>query len=729
MAAPMYLAASYDPWVVLVSALIACFASYVAIDLTKRVRSEDARVNRAWWLAGSLVMGSGIWSMHFVGMLAYILPMELGYRSLPTVVSWAAAVGASMVALKVASAPVLGLRRLLVGAASMTLGICTMHYLGMAAIDLAPGIVWDLRWVALSVLIAFAASAAALGIFFYLRRGVDGRGWAAQGLASLAMGAAICAMHYTGMAGAQVPVGAVCLSADALGGNGLGALIALATLGTLGTTLLTSLIDSRLRSRAVRLAVSLKDANADLQAANEELKRRAYTDPLTGLPNRALFEQRLAHAAEGCRQVADRLGWDASRTLAVLFIDLDGFKPVNDVYGHATGDMVLKEVALRLRGAARAGDMLARVGGDEFVLLIEGLASEQQGHEVARHLIDAVSRPYRLSQGQASLSCSVGIAMLGPHDDAARLVAQADAAMYQAKRRGGRRGEVFDPRLDKGALDQMNLVADLREAIARHQLSLHYQPKVDGRTGSMRGVEALLRWQHPQRGMVGPAVFVPLAERYGLMHALGDWVIEQACAQIAAWRDEGLVMSVSINVSLHQLRREGLVQRIQDAMQRHGVDPAQLVCEITESVAMDDVGSTERAFESLAGMGVYLSIDDFGTGHASLSHLRQLPAKQLKIDRSFVRDLEASADARAIVDAVIRLAHALGLSVVAEGVETAGQRDILHGLDCDEMQGFLFARPMPAQALRDWGMRDAPPADTPPPEDSPALRREDPALA
>ena len=248
----------------------------------------------------------------------------------------------------------------------------------------------------------------------------------------------------------------------------------------------------------------------------------------------------------------------------------------------------------------------------------------------------------------------------------------------------------------------------MRQAIQRQEISLHYQPKIDGRTGEIIGVEALLRWTHPVRGMVSPVIFISLAERFGIIQALGNWVIEEACRQLAEWREMGIHMRMAINLSVHQLRESGLATRIVQALEEHGVAPEQLLCEITESVAMEDTQATHRTFEELGEIGVFLSIDDFGTGYSSLSYLRQLPAQQLKIDRSFIRDLETHEESRAVVHAVVNLAHALGLRVVAEGVETKGQRDILLGMQCDELQGFFYARPMSADNLMAWAAGDKP---------------------
>ena len=285
--------------------------------------------------------------------------------------------------------------------------------------------------------------------------------------------------------------------------------------------------------------------------------------------------------------------------------------------------------------------------------------------------------------------------------------------MYTAKRAGGNTYALFESRMNEGLQEQLSLQHDLRHALERGELQLHYQPKIDARLGRLQGVEALLRWHHPTRGMVGPNVFIPIAERFGLINGLGNWVIEESCRQMRVWADEGLSMNVAINLSVHQLRTEELVPRIESALARYQVMPSQLLCEITESVAMEDIESTQRAFEALSRIGVYLSIDDFGTGYSSLSYLRQLPARQLKIDRSFVADIEVRPDARAIVGAVIQLAHQLGLRVVAEGVETEGQRDILLVLQCDELQGYLLARPMAVEALDDWLQKQ--PSDEPPP--------------
>ena len=695
-----YLPTSHDPWIVAASLLIATLAAFVALDLAQRVRRADDRLDKVWWAVGSVAMGTGIWAMHFVGMLGFSLPIRLGFAGNLTLASWAVAVVASSIALWVASQPDFNLRRLVVASLMMGAGICAMHYVGMAALDMAPGIVWDWGTVALSAAIAVGASAAAMSIFALIRRQGERR-FGIQLSAALLMGVAICGMHYTGMAAASFPVGSVCRSADALSGSGLTGLVVVASLLLLGGTLFTSLLEARLQVVARRLSRSLEESNAQLQSANAELSRRAFTDALTGLPNRVLFEDRLNHAL---RRMARANQLQIEERIAVLFIDLDGFKPVNDSFGHVAGDRILSATADRLRSLAREGDTVARIGGDEFLVLLEGIQDVADCAQAANAILASLSAPFEVLDKQVQIACSIGIVIHPLEGEADKLIANADAAMYAAKRTGGGNYAIFESYMGADAHSQLELQSDLRRAVDLGQFELHYQPKLDGATGRVDSVEALVRWNHPERGMLAPLEFIGLAERFGLIVRLGDWIIDEACRQIAAWRAEGLHLNVAVNLSVLQLRESGLAQRIERSLLRHDVPAARLMCEITESVAMEDIAATQRTFQGLEGIGVFLSIDDFGTGYSSLSYLRRLPARQLKIDRSFVADLDTREDSRPVVEAVIRLAHALGLRVVAEGVERQAQHDILAAMGCDEFQGFLYARPMTAGAMALWSL-------------------------
>ena len=435
----------------------------------------------------------------------------------------------------------------------------------------------------------------------------------------------------------------------------------------------------------------------------EPTARRSATlvptvDSLTQLPTRVYFEDRLAAAATKADSTSTRL--------ALLFIDLDGFKPVNDTYGHSIGDLVLEQVGQRLKAMSRGKDVVARVGGDEFLLLLTNVSAQEGIANVAERLIQGLSHPYAAEGREVMISCSVGIAMYPDGCSHAKLIARADAAMYASKRSGGSKHTFYSTAMDADAEAQFELLRDLRKAVANKEFELFYQPKIDAGSGKVTAVEALLRWRHPTRGMLLPNTFIPIAERFGLIGAIGNWVIEDACRQSRQWREKGLRMRVAINLSVHQMRQDDIVERITGALEAHRIHPSLLTCEITESAAMEDTKTTQSTFRRLGELGTHLSIDDFGTGYSSLAYLRKLPAEELKIDRSFIMDLEHSADARAVVDAVVKLAHALGLKVVAEGVENQRQQQVLVDMKCDELQGFLFAKPMSARALQLWAISD-----------------------
>ena len=469
--------------------------------------------------------------------------------------------------------------------------------------------------------------------------------------------------------------------------------------GSLWATLVALVAAGLLAGLHVVLRRQLK-ANAARVEARRALATLSLNDPLTGLPNRPLFEGTLTQAV----QQADA----GRRRLALLYINLDGFMPINQSLGQQGGDQVLREMTVRLRALVRP-HMAARVAADEFLLLLTGNPEIEDASDLAARVLASIGQPLTVAGRQMSLTCSIGLAMYPEHGAMSTLIGHADAAMRAAKAAGGASHAVFESRMMKGSRDQADLLRDLRLALERGQLELYYQPKIHAPTGEITGAEALMRWHHPQRGMVSPVVFIPLAERYGLIGALGQWVIEEACRQARAWRDSGLRMRVAINLSVHQLRQVDLAERIGAALQRNKINPDLITCELTESAAMDDTEVTMRVLGELAALGLHISIDDFGTGHSSLSYLRKLPAHELKIDRSFVSDLETSEDARKVASAVINLAKALNLKVVAEGVETEAQNRILREFGCDQLQGFLFAKPMSAKALALWAMDDVGP--------------------
>ena len=427
-----------------------------------------------------------------------------------------------------------------------------------------------------------------------------------------------------------------------------------------------------------------------LEAANRQLRHLATHDALTGLPNRVLLDDRLTQAIAH----AERDG----QQFAVMVIDLDRFKLVNDSLGHRAGDELLSEVALRLSGIVRSIDTVARVGGDEFVLLVSPSSDAHDVEQVARRAIEALQAPTRISGVDLRISPSIGIALY-PADGASTetLMANADAAMYCAKQRGRNNVQRFEPGMDRVTRERVGLENDLHYALARGQFSLHYRPKVDAASGKVHSAEALIRWQHPERGMIGPALFIPIAEECGLIESIGEWVIREACQQSKAWQMEGLPpLRIAVNVAASQFRQGNLLDVIRRALNDAALDPRYLELEITESAVMTDPEESAGILEDLSRMGVLVSVDDFGTGYSSMSYLRRFPIDKLKIDRGFIAELMTRADDASIVRAIISLAHSLRLKVVAEGVETLEQLDFLKSMGCDQYQGYHFSPPLPA---------------------------------
>jgi len=431
------------------------------------------------------------------------------------------------------------------------------------------------------------------------------------------------------------------------------------------------------------------------QRAKAHVARLAYVDALTGLPNRVALQETVTRGLNAAAQ--------SGRTAACLFIDVDRFKDVNDTLGHATGDKLLIEIARRLSGQTRPGDMVSRNGGDEFVVFLPE-ADAIQASVVAERILGAMLEPAVIDGISLPLSTSLGISLF-PKDgsDGAMLLKHADTAMYQAKADGRGTVRFFDWEMNRQAQDRLVLGAALRDALTRNGLELHYQPQIRTSDGGLYGVEALARWTHPQLGPIAPSRFIGLAEECGLIEPIGTWALEAACRQMARWRAQGLVVpNVAVNLSPLHFRNRDLFTLVRDTLARNGVPPQALTIEITEGVVMDECPAALRNAHALRELGVGLSMDDFGTGYSSLSYLARLPVSELKIDRSFMRDLETDPNTQAVVTAVVRIGQSLGLAVVAEGVETAPQYQLLKGLGCDAAQGFYFARPMSVDAIEAW---------------------------
>jgi diguanylate cyclase len=667
--------------------LVCAYTVYVASECGRNLRRADKTLRAGALIGPGAAVGTGLWAVMVLALSTQWGEADdrIGWGLMAA--AWLAAVGCAMALLRgavrwSAREPRSWLR---LASAAVLLAVAA------ALIQAASGhLAWGAPDLARIGAVSVAASGALIAVLALQRDSARGGGSAL--LRVLLVAAAIALLVAAGTPGIGI-AGAGGKSTLTPFAVLVTLIVAAAALIVLTMTRLTVRIERRLNERARSLSTSLHVANANLRAL-------AYRDPLTRLANRLMFERKLASAVAAAEARECRI--------ALLYIDLDGFKPINDGYGHAMGDRVLREVGDRLRGVAPKGSIVARLGGDEFVLLTRDATTKGESSALAIQIIGAISPPIDVDGERLAVSCSIGIAAYPDSGGGDKLLAAGDAAMYAAKRAGGSTFAFHDGQASVNVELNTELMRELRHAVSGGQFELYYQPKVNARGSKVASVEALLRWNHPTRGVISPAVFIPLCERIGLIGQVGDWVLDQACRQIKQWQDKGLRMRVAVNISAQQLRRPGLVQRIETLIKAHGVLPDQLTCEITESTAMCDLGQAHRTLMRIGRLGVRVAIDDFGTGHSSLAYLRQLPASEIKIDRGFVSDIGTSKDARAIVQAVIQMAHALELTVVAEGVETEDQRQILLGMGCDQFQGYLFSKPLPAATLMRWAMTERP---------------------
>jgi diguanylate cyclase (GGDEF)-like protein len=672
---------TWDSVLICVSLIVVFIASFTALDTAGRVAVSRGWSARFWLLVGGIAMGIGVWGMHFIGMLAMMMPMMMRYDTRLTILSLLVAILASVLAFgQTVGGLHLTRQRLLRGTLILGAGVVVMHYLGMYALLIEPQPEWNALLVALSVLIAFAASGLALWLAFHLRQG-DHHLMLMRGLASLVMGIAIAGMHYVGMAAAEFSHSSM-MQPHGVSNAGLAVWVTLITLTILGVTLLSSMLDAQLR--AARLATRLN-------RANQELRQLAMHDNLTTLPNRVMLEQQL--------DLAIKQAMINEHRFAVIYMDLDGFKAVNDTWGHHVGDRLLVAVAERLRSQLSNTMLLVRLGGDEFVLMAE--CDISAARQLAQKLVKVISSPFELDRYVLHVSLSAGIAIFPLHGrNRQELLFNADAAMYHTKHSGRNGWCLFEPAMSAATQHQLELANDLWEAIEREQMRLFYQPKFCSGGTRLMGFEALLRWQHPQRGLLTPELFLPRAEKTGQIIALGNWVIGEACRQLRIWHSQGHSdWTVSVNLSALQFHQRDLLTILTQTLARNQLPGSALMLEITEAIAMRDPAFSQQRIRELQQAGVSVAIDNFGIGYANLLHLKDLDASELKIDRSFINCLRPGSEDATVVSAMLTLAQSLNLRMVAEGVETEEQQHLLTSLGFDALQGYLLGKPTPADRV------------------------------
>jgi len=778
----------HDLRLVLLAGLICIFATYTTFSLLARVAAAAPGARTSWIAAAALALGCGVWATHFVAMLAYHPYMRINYKLGLTVVSILIAIFVSGIGLALAVSE----RRwaILLGGAVVGFGIGAMHYVGMAALDMAARIDYDFALVAASILVGVALTCAATGIGckrFDLRSRL---------LATLLLTLAICSLHFTGMTAVDLIADpSLATSAQGFAPGLLAIAITAITILVLVLSLGGAIVDQHLAARAVEEATRLRtsearfrqlaeatfegivihidgtiiDANEALcrllgrslqdlvghhvnefsgeasqlviseriatqtldtteielfhadgsnipvevvgqlidhddqtarvvavrdlrerKKAEERIRYMAHHDMLTGLPNRMLFHDRLAQALA----LAQRSG----STVAVLCLDLDRFKNVNDLLGHGGGDELLKCVAARLLDNVRAHDTVARLSGDEFAIIQIGVTHPDEVAGLAERLIESIALPFDLAGQQTMIGTSIGVALFpGDGEGGEELIRAADTALYRAKDAGRHTFRFFEASMDLLLQERSQLERDLRQALAnQQQLEVHYQPLIDCDTQQVTGFEALVRWVHPLRGPISPVEFIPLAEDCGLILPLGNWVLDTACRDAVGWPAN---LRIAVNLSPAQFRHADLAREILAILQRNNLPATRLELEITEGVLIADTDRTLATLNTLKAAGVRISLDDFGTGYSSLSYLQRFPFDKIKIDRSFVWEMEHNADSMAIVRAVIALGHSLRITVTAEGVETEAQLALLQNENCDQVQGYLLGRPAPFSDL------------------------------
>ena len=679
--------ASHDPGLVLLSYLVASAAAYTALALAHRVsQSVEARYREYWRWVGALALGGGIWSMHFIAMLAFQAPLDIAYDHRVTLLSLVIAVATSYLVMRLLGRERLRSWQYGLAATAAGTSIAAMHYTGMAAIRSAATLHYEPWAFGLSILIAIAAVLVALVLGFHFR---DHHGrsqhWQ-RGACGLVMGLAIVSMHYTGMHALVLAVPrSLLLQIATHAGSGHQQALALA----IGVMALLVIVAGIAASWAEQRFSEQREA---LHRAEHQLNAMTHYDPLTNLLNGRAFTEMVSQLLVAREQ---------AEALAVLVVDLDNFKRINDSLGHRSGDLALQLVAQRIRAVLGTHDRLARFSGDEFCVLT--LGDLQAAQVLAGRILEQLRPPLPIEDVQLCLTASIGISQY-PEDGSSfdTLFRHAGLAVGQCKASGRNRALRFDPALEQQARENLALEQDLRQAIRGNQLAVHYQPIVDCLSGQPIGLEALVRWQHPQLGFISPERFVGLAERNGFVGELDSWVARRACQDLVELLAAGHDLRVAINCSALNLGSPFLPKVVARILADTGLAPSRVSLEVTENALMNDFVAAVRNLEQLRQLGLKISIDDFGSGYSSLAYLSKLPLDTLKIDRAFVREIAEQANDRAITAAIVAMAHKLQLKVVAEGVEDRTQLAHLQDNRCDYIQGYLFSRPLPLPALRDW---------------------------
>ena len=675
---------SWDPVLIGISFVVAFIASFIALDSAGKVAISNQRESTFWRLSGGATLGMGIWSMHFIGMLAMKMSMPINYHFSLTAFSFFIALISATLAINIAiSGNTLSTKRLVVATGILSAGVVTMHYVGMYAIIEHVAILWSHSLILLSVMIAIVASGVGLWLAFHLRQNTR-RALINRLVAALIMALAIASMHYTGM-GAATFTHFGHTAHDGLSSLELSVWVCAVTLVILGIMLVVSMVDSQLRTS--RLADNLHQLNC-------QLEHQVHFDALTGLANRTQID--------ACLQACLQHSKLHQHQFALVFIDLDRFKVVNDTWGHHIGDQLLIATTQRIYSCLDDTMTLARLGGDEFILLVPDCNKEAITALLTR-IAAAIGDPFTLFGYTIRVSLNAGSSIYPEHGSTLHeLKVKADMAMYHVKQAGRNGWAIYSPEMETIADTPPTFLQELSQALEHDQFELWYQPKYTAGDHSLTGFEALLRWHHPERGMLLPAEFLPALEETGLIIPVGKWVIQQACQQLHQWKLQGHAeWTLAVNLSPSQFEQHDIVDVVCSALAQYQLSPAYLTLELTESTALKNLKRSAEVLNAFSALGITVSIDDFGTGYSNILMLKSLPARELKIDRVFVKDINENSKNTKIVSTIIDIAHSMNMQVVAEGIETQEQEILLTQMGCGVLQGFLFAKPLPAHQIHE----------------------------
>lgn len=654
---------NYNYYIVGLSIAIAILASYSALNITSKISDANGKSKFFWLFGGAMVMGSGIWSMHFVGMLAMHMNMNVRYDVFLTIMSMLVSVVSSFIAFYITMPRNINWFKIAIGGFIMGSGIVIMHYTGMEAMVIHAEISYDPGIWVLSAIIALVASYAALLLFLRFRNHTKSSflKWGS----AVVMGFAVCGMHYTGMKAARFEAHAGMLTQQPQSVDFL-----------------------LLYGVTVAIFAILLISWGAMFFDRHVLERLAYQDTITGLPNRNEMNRFFETNSE-------------TEQITILFLDLDQFKAINDTLGHNVGDMLVQEVGKRLRQFIGNGQQVFRIGGDEFLIILK-----QNDPVYAQHLADdilqQIKNVYYIDGNELYVTASIGISIGSVHSsDRTTLLKNADTAMYKAKGLGKNQQCLYDEEMGLQEVRKMELEKDLQRALELKEFFIVYQPKWNVQSDRLVGFEALLRWKHPRLGVISPLEFIPIAEETGLIIPMTRWTLEEACKQCRIWQERGIVQPVSVNLSVRLFHGDNLLELIQNVLDKANLEPRLLELEIAESMVLHDVNDIIRQLGNIRSLGVKVSMDDFGTGYSSIGLLDRIPIDALKLDRQFTNDLDTPSK-RAIVNAIVLMAENLNLDVIAEGVENKEHIDFLTGLGCHVMQGYYYGKPMDINEIKVW---------------------------